>query len=338
MKTRIASLVVVGVLTGCQPNVEVKNGSSNDLSEFAKKYLQLNNTANIATTSARNSLALVLAKAGGKSRATSSVAFSLGRVTMDSVHNGNSVCGIDTLIHNPDGSSVQIVDYGDSCVHNYGDTRVIYFGKSTSTYKYSNKTDGSAYVTDYSGNSRFANFGGRYVSKDLNYTWVSNGNYSYSGTSRYDTVQQVYSGSSESRDSSLFKYNAESYLHLQNDMNTFDSKKSIMQFNDNQYVYGDNTYHSVVTVPVVTDYTCTPYPNINISSTPGGGSSAATASSGVLVPVSGHEVVNYKQNGVTGQFEIDYGNGECDTLVTIIEDGKSFTVDLSRLYLEATGG
>ena len=335
MKTRIVSLVVVGVLTGCQPNVEVKNGTGNDLSEFAKKYLQLNNTASIATGSMKNSMTLVVAGALRKSLTAAGVTFSVGRLTADSVYNSKSACRIDTLLHNPDGSSVQIVDYGDSCVHNYGDTRVVYFGKSTSTYKYSNKTDGSTYVTDYSGNSRFKNFGGRYVSKDLTYTWVSNGNYSYSGASRYDTTQQTYSGSSSSADSSLFKYNAESYLHLQNAMSTFDSKKSVTQFNDNQYVYGDNMYHSVVTVPVVTDYACSPYPNVSTGVSSGGGTTAI-ASAGVVIPVSGHEVVNYEQGGKTGQFEIDYGNGECDTLVTIIEDGKSFTVDLSKLYLEVT--
>ena len=46
--------------------------------------------------------------------------------------------------------------------------------------------------------------------------------------------------------------------------------------------------------------------------------------------VSGHEVIHYRQDGVEGTFEIDYGNGECDNRITILENGKIIFVDLGR--------
>jgi len=320
MKTSIFSLVVVGMLTGCQPQVEVKNGSVNDLSDFAQKYLQLNGAASRVFTSTQNS--------------------AMGRTTISKSHpsgrSASSRCGIDTLIHNPDGSALEIIDYGDSCVQDYGLSKVVYWGRSTTRYKYTNSKEGSAYVGSYFGNSQFKNFGGRYVSKDLTYKWNANGNYSYSGISRNDTLQQAYSGSSESSDSSAFTYNDQSYLHLESARNTFDDKRSVQVIDDNQYVYGGNSYHSIVTVPVVRDYTCSPFSNVPSNSDSNGLMPATIAN--VVVPISGHEVVNYNQNGKSGTFEIDYGNGECDTLVTIIEDGKSVIVDLARINPTTSGG
>lgn len=317
MKTSIVSLVVVGVLTGCQPQVELKNGSVDDVSDFARKYLQLNKAAGRTFSAAQHSV--------------------MGKAISSSTRTSSSSCGVDTLFHNPDGSVLEIVDYGDSCVHDYGIAKVVYWGKSTSSYKYVNSKEGSVYVGDYSGNSRFKNFGGRYVSKDITYTWNSNGNYSYSGTSRNDTLRQVYSGTSESSDSSAFSYNKEFYLHLESAKNSFDNKKSVQLFDDNQYVYGENSYHSVVTVPVVRDYTCKTFSNVTVTTDSNGSLTPITVSN-VVVPVSGHEMVDYKQNGTTGKFEIDYGNGECDTLVTITENGKSVIVDMARIYPPVSGG
>lgn len=333
MKSSIVSVVVVGMLTGCQPHVEVKNESVNDLSDFAKKYLRLSNAATVMF----NPMQTSMRRSARITRRPPTPWRAVERLTADSVNNGVSTCGIDTLIHNPDGSAVEITDYGDSCVYHYDYAKVVYWGNRTSTYKYTDKKSGSTYVSEYFGYTHFKNFGGRYVSKDFTNTWNSTGSYSILGTSSYDTLLQVHAGSNRSSDSTAFSYNGELYLHLSSAKYTFDDKTHVEQTNDDQYVYGDNFYHSVVTVPVVTDYTCDPYSNGNIPPSSNGNPMPPGISS-VIVPVSGHEVVTYKQDGKTGEFEVDYGSGECDTLVTIIEDGNAIIVDMARLYPAMSGG
>ena len=53
--------------------------------------------------------------------------------------------------------------------------------------------------------------------------------------------------------------------------------------------------------------------------------------------VSGRERIRYKDGDVEGTFEIDYGDGKCDNIITIYEDGKVTVVDLSKDWYTATG-
>ncbi|MDZ7606810.1 MAG: hypothetical protein U5K79_14745 [Cyclobacteriaceae bacterium] len=46
--------------------------------------------------------------------------------------------------------------------------------------------------------------------------------------------------------------------------------------------------------------------------------------------VSGRERIEYRQGEESGLFEIDYGNGECDRIITIIEGGKKVEIDLGN--------
>jgi len=45
--------------------------------------------------------------------------------------------------------------------------------------------------------------------------------------------------------------------------------------------------------------------------------------------VSGKERISYRQGDKEGSFIIDYGDGECDNVIVIIENGKRIKVDLS---------
>ena len=74
---------------------------------------------------------------------------------------------------------------------------------------------------------------------------------------------------------------------------------------------------STVVLPLYTNYKCTNY----------GGGYGGYAMCAMLMYVSGREVVHYRKDGKEGTFEIDYGNGECDTIITIIEEGKVIDVD-----------
>ena len=56
--------------------------------------------------------------------------------------------------------------------------------------------------------------------------------------------------------------------------------------------------------------------------------------------VSGRERIQYKQDGNSGEFEIDYGDGTCDNIIVIYENGKIFKIDLMADYgaLQVKGG
>jgi hypothetical protein len=46
--------------------------------------------------------------------------------------------------------------------------------------------------------------------------------------------------------------------------------------------------------------------------------------------VSGRELIRYKQDGEEGSFIIDYGDGSCDSKITIIENNISVPLDLAK--------
>jgi hypothetical protein len=54
--------------------------------------------------------------------------------------------------------------------------------------------------------------------------------------------------------------------------------------------------------------------------------------------VSGREMVEYDRDGKAGKFEIDYGDGECDFIIFIYENGKVFRIDMSKDYEIFTKG
>ncbi len=50
----------------------------------------------------------------------------------------------------------------------------------------------------------------------------------------------------------------------------------------------------------------------------------------IFVPVSGEETYSYKEGDDTGNFSIEYGDGSCDNIITITENGISEDIDLSE--------
>lgn len=323
MKIRMTLLVLAGVLAACEPKQEIKLGSINDLSDFAKKYIGLNNAAGLTQASAQNSMMSSSAGAMNNSLNQAGVSTPAGAVSAATSTDSTSTCGVITTTQNADGSITVIYDYGDSCVQTYDFGKYIFWGKSISDYKYSTRKEGSIYVNAYVSKSQFKNFGGKFIGNDYSSTWNSNGYYSYSGQSTYDTASQQYSGWSESSDSSSYSYDTSSYLYLGSGKYIYDNKKGIEETSDFKYVNGKNYYHSVVTVPVVRDYSCNPYRS---------NGTGMLSYCFIVIPISGRISVDYSQDGTSGEFEIDYGNGECDTLVTITENGKTIVIDMMNLY------
>ena len=47
----------------------------------------------------------------------------------------------------------------------------------------------------------------------------------------------------------------------------------------------------------------------------------------------GRERIQFKWGEEVGSFEIDYGNGECDNIVTVYYDGNATRIDLSKEWI-----
>jgi hypothetical protein len=52
------------------------------------------------------------------------------------------------------------------------------------------------------------------------------------------------------------------------------------------------------------------------------------------IPVSGVETITNTENDVTNSYSVDYGNGECDNLAFLTENGKTSVIDFSQIYYE----
>lgn len=190
-------------------------------------------------------------------------------------------------------------------------------GKSTYTYKYTTTQKGALISSQYYYRSISDNLGGKTIYQGDTSTWLSNGHSTFSGSSSYDTAKQTFAGSSSYSDTSSFSYNKQIFSYMSHGKYSYSNLRSVDEENSYRYTDEKNYYQAVVTVPLVRDYTC--------NQSKGG---AANGIMYIQVPVSGHEIVKYSQDGVEGEFEIDYGNGACDTLITIIENGKSIVIDL----------
>jgi hypothetical protein len=234
-------------------------------------------------------------------------------------------CATVTEIQNSDGGKTTITDYGDGCMEGSGDYKYFMHGKATNTYKYGQSKIGSVYSYNFLSKYKSENFGGTYYYGSDSSVWLSNGNSSYSGESSYDTLNQTFAGFYSFSDTSDYQYADILYSYRSKGRNEYNEKKSTMLFSEYEYSYGDDYYKSTVLAPMVMDYSCNSF-------SPQMAMSAKVAYSSTYT--SGRERIEYRKEGVSGQFEIDYGNGDCDNVITIYENGKVFQVDLVNQYQE----
>ncbi|MEK6781747.1 MAG: hypothetical protein AABY93_08570 [Bacteroidota bacterium] len=225
-------------------------------------------------------------------------------------------CAVITQIENPDGSTTVIYDYGDGCEEGWGDYKYFMHGKSVQTYKYSSQQTGSVVSDSYLFKMLFDNYGGYYYGDSAS-VWNMDGNSSYEGYSSYDTAENKFSGAYSYNDTSLYAYGEKHYNYKSKGKSHYDEKGWVMEVNDYEYGDGSDYYRSHLITPLVTDYSCNE-PDSNKRY--------------VWVAVSGHEVVTYKQGDKEGSFEVEYGNGECDNIIYITEDGKRVAVDLGEQW------
>lgn len=238
-------------------------------------------------------------------------------------------CAKTTQTENPDGSTTYTTDYGDGCLEGYGDWQYLMFGKFSYVWKYNETRQGTVVGYTYYSRSRTENYGGEYYYNGDTVKWLSNGRSTYSGTSKYDTAKQIFSGSYSYSDTSDYTYGGLKYFYKSSGKTTYDNKKTVTNANSYEYRTQNEFYRSTVLSPLVSDYSCMSImPNVRAESRMMWWPSY----------VSGRERIEYERDGKSGQFEIDYGDGECDFIVFIYENGKVFRVDLSKDYEIFTKG
>lgn len=229
-------------------------------------------------------------------------------------------CATYTELDNADGSHTSIIDYGDGCWEGWDPWKYFMQGKVTSTYH--DITDSS--VLGASGwqsyKSEYDNYGGRYDYDNYQYSWLMNGYSDYEGEFSWDAIAGTYSGWYSHDSNSEYVYDSILYQYKSKGYSRYDQTKLVMETTQYEYATDDSYYKTVALAPLVFDYTCYQ---------PDGGLYSPD-SFHIWVYVSGREEITFKQGEEQGKFIIDYGDGTCDSIITIIENGVRVEVDLSK--------
>jgi hypothetical protein len=217
-----------------------------------------------------------------------------------------------------DGMHTTIYDYGDGC-DEYGSLSK---GKITYVWRNDNNAYYSAVIYDhyYSYGVEMNGISKYSFTSDMNSSAIICSTCS-SGDSTVTTmpVRFNWSGTCTGKDEITMLYDdGNSTFSKSEYSNVWDSTSFKVLESDN---YFSNTaegseYHYLVTEPLVTNYKCTES----------------------WVPVSGIEVITTTENGESKEYSLNYGEGECDNLAQLTEDGKTSTIDFGDLYKNIYNG
>lgn len=236
-------------------------------------------------------------------------------------------CAAITRTENADGSITEVYDYGDGCMEGYEDYQYLMKGKYTQTYKSNYLQEENAYSDDYAYSVVYDNYGGTYYGEyyeNGESSWLMDGYSNYAGSSSYNSETETFMGSYTYQSETTYSWDKYTYYYKSDGTGTYNNTGST---SDGSYEYRseqEGSFYAVdILKPLVFDYTCYQYSEENRAKL-------------VVVPyftyVSGIESVQFEEAGNSGAFVIDYGDGECDNIVTITENGVSVTVDLSEIY------
>jgi hypothetical protein len=229
-------------------------------------------------------------------------------------------CAIVTESDNEDGTHTTVFDYGDGC-DEYGS---LFKGKISYIWKNDNNNYYSEVIYDH-----YYAYGVEMNGVSV-YSFTSDGNSYYSAgrgevyndsTVTIMPVEFNWSGTSTGHDEITMVYDDGNRTFYRSDYsNIWDSLSyKVLQ---GEYYYksqSDNyEYHFLVTEPLITDYSCT----------------------NSWVPVSGVENITTTENGETEEYSLDYGDGTCDNLAELTQNGETSVIDFGELYkiMEPDGG
>jgi hypothetical protein len=329
LKLLACSIVAGFLISSCDD--DSNQATIEDLSPFARNFLSQRS----GSMSANNfSSARGFADITNQSfqRLSSKTNLLFGRLKGDSTDTGGGsdttyypspwvTCAIITTTVNPDRSTTVEYDYGDGCEEGSDYYKYFMYGKYSYTNFYENEKTGSTYKDVYHGNYNSDNFGGHYTWDGRTYEWTSDGTSSYSGWSSYDTAAQTWRGQYEYNGDNTSTYDGVTYTYKGQGKSSYDEKGSITEKNDYSYTTDEYSYSTKVLIPLVTNYECSYVNGI-------GNDKDIAYCMWIPVYVSGREEIHYKDGEKEGSFIIDYGDGECDSIITIIENGTRVKVDL----------
>lgn len=331
LKTWIPAIIGAVLVTACHDDIEVAD--VDELSDYAKNYVSMR----LGGASAKNSLSSNFGPANPANESFQRLNANFnglangGRIAGDSTDSskpgssGDSSivespwqsCAVVTTVKNNDGSVTTTYDYGDGCWEGNDWYKYLMFGKFINTYKSEMSQEGTRFFDKYFYSSTYDNYGGRYYYDTIPHDWVYDGSSTYKGSSEYDTARQTYKGSYEYTDATTSRYDTVEYVYQGSGKSYYDEKKTVQERNDYEYKSGTDFYRTKVLKPLVSNYDCNPYLSESLS-----------LKCWFITYISGRERIEYKQGEESGLFEIDYGDGECDRIITIIENGKRVEIDL----------
>jgi hypothetical protein len=174
------------------------------------------------------------------------------------------------------------------------------------------------YHDSYFYSAAYDNYGGNYNGE---WAWVMNGGGTYEGESEYDWDAQTFKGNYSYSDETTYTYDSITYYYKGNGKTRYNENKYIIESSEYEYASGDDYYYKTkVLKQLVMDYRCYSSPALELRAD----------FCWFFTYVSGRERIHYKEGDISGTFEIDYGDGDCDNIITVYEDGKVTVVDLSK--------
>jgi hypothetical protein len=240
-----------------------------------------------------------------------------GRVANDSADHEKPSCLTETWEDDGNGTYTYTLDFGDGCDY-YGE---FLKGKFTETGTYSE--------TSFSSATTYTNFGGE--------DWTIDGNQSYSGTwesdsdnpeNEEDSLNWTYNATYQfaaDLEMSYMQYGYDSTSDVstgeqlievdyvaQGAESVDESSYTVESRAESITVSTGESFSSNVDVPLFMDYEC--------------------AEEDVWIFVSGIESGSYTYGDQSGTYSIDYGDGTCDNMVTVTENGVSEDVDLGEVW------
>jgi hypothetical protein len=276
------------------------------------------NSSEIQSVMGASTTASASGRTSGRIAPLAAMDFSMIQNSVDSLPAPFVSCATITESESPDGLTTTIMDFGSGCLETYG----YYFsGKRTYSRKTTSKLDSPVITIYYDGTAVHENFGGHYYNGVDTTNWSVSGKTDFSIRYNYDYVTPSVLSFYTVSDSSRYAANSLPYNHTGVVSSESTLEKSTTTASTYQFSFDTGDYYSSNLIePLVLDYACG---QIQYN---GYGTGIPPLSN----YVSGREKITYSKDGVTGSFEILYGDGACDSIITILENGNSFEIDLSK--------
>jgi len=335
MKTNILRPVLLAatLLLGLY-SCEKAEKNSEDLSEGATKFLELKTRLNAMNTNngqmgnfmsviAQSQLSSGNMQFDGLNVDSSYAEYYYCETCDNPDFWGYESCATITESDNQDGTHTTVYDYGDGC-EEYGSLlkgKITYVWSSQGSSYYSKVIYDQYYsyglmMNGYSEYS-FTSDGESYFNFGIETTpaGVFGDTSVIAGDSAviYPDYTFNWSGTSEGKDDYVVVFdNGEGYTYSSEYSNKWDNASYTVLVGSYDYESKAEGYefHYEVTSPLITNYECM----------------------NAFIPVSGIESTTYVEASLVSSFTVDYGNGTCDNLAEVTENGKTSIVDFGELY------